>query len=221
MQNELIQQLAIAFEATGTELSKATMKYMVETLEQHPPGDIKQALDRCARHVKGRLSLAHILEQLDNSDGRPGPDEAWAMTPKGEHESAMMTVEMGEALDVIRLDMADKVAARKSFQEIYNRLVFEAREQHKPIKWFFSPGHDKAGRERVARDAVRKGILTEGEARQYCPEMVGNEEKTKQLPPAPSNPALPPPARDGKKVLHGQAVHDYVASLKKQMGVTW
>ena len=79
---ELLQALAVTAELTGTELSEPAARVMANDLAAYPVQQVLGALTRCRRELKGRLTVAAILERLD--DGRPGPNEAWAMIPQDE-----------------------------------------------------------------------------------------------------------------------------------------
>ena len=82
------------------------------------------------------LTVQDVVSRLD--DGRPGAEEAWSMIPKNESESTVWTAEMSQAFGVCLglLDSGDKVAARMSFKETYQRRVSQARENGKKVEWF-------------------------------------------------------------------------------------
>lgn len=128
--------------------------------------DVGQAFERYLKSAEGRFSPkpASIIEIIDamRPDGRPGADEAWAMIPMDEYASAVMTQEMSEALHVARplLDAGDKIAARMSFREAYNRIVDTNKRNGVKPKWTPSLGHDKEGRDAVLAEAVRLGRLS-------------------------------------------------------------
>ena len=83
------------------------------------------------------------------------------MVPKDEAASAYWTTEMREAFGAAAalIDGGDKVQARMAFLERYRSLVQVARDAGAPVRWEFSPGTDKDGRELVVLDAVQKGRL--------------------------------------------------------------
>ena len=80
LDNELAEALAVTAELTGTELSVAAAKVMATDLAAYPRQQVLGALARCRRELKTRLTMAAVIERLD--DGRPGAEEAWAMIPK-------------------------------------------------------------------------------------------------------------------------------------------
>ena len=95
----LLEALAVTAELTGTELSEAAARAMVADLQAYPAQQVLVALTRCRRELKGRLTIAAVLERLD--DGRPGPNEAWAMIPQDEAGSVVWTQEMAEAFEQV------------------------------------------------------------------------------------------------------------------------
>jgi len=83
-------------------------------------------------------------------------DEAWAMCPKSESDSAAMTNEIAQALAVANdlINEGDLVAARMAFKGAYNRLVDEAKASGRKPQWFASLGDDKNGRHMAQVKAV-------------------------------------------------------------------
>lgn len=174
----LIQAVAVTAELTGTPLTEAGAEAMATDLAGLPREGVLQALRKCRRELKSRLTLAAIIERID--DGRPGAEEAWALMPFNEAQSVVWSDEMSEAFGICGplLDMGDKVAARMAFKEAYARLVAVARDAGRPVRWTPSLGHDPRGREPVIRAAMEAGRLS-------------HEQGTALLPaPAPSKQML-------------------------------
>lgn len=145
------------------------------TFEQFDLADISMAFSQYAQRGEYAPKPADILKILDRikPDGRPTADEAWAMIPRDEMTSAVMTQEMADAWGVARplLDEGDQVAARMAFKDVYNRNVEESKRNGLPPKWFASLGHDPDGREDALTDAVlRKRITAEFAERLLSPE---------------------------------------------------
>lgn len=134
------------------------------SLQNYDLDNVSEAFSEYAMRGKFAPKPADILGILDRllPDGRPGADEAWAMIPKDEQSSVVMTEEMAEALGVARplLDDGDKVAARMAFKEAYARIVGANKTAGIKPKWFPSLGADKAGRDLVIAEAVRLGRLS-------------------------------------------------------------
>jgi hypothetical protein len=154
----LLEAIAVTAELTGTNLSEPAAKVMAIDLAAYPEGQVLAALARCRRELKARLTVADVLTRID--DGRPGPEEAWAMIPKDEAASIVWTREMAEAYGVALPIMDAPVQARMAFLEAYRERVRKARDERVPVQWEPSLGHDPEGREHVLRQAVEKGRLT-------------------------------------------------------------
>lgn len=166
---ELLQALAVTAEITGTELSEAAARVIAADLEAYPHTQVMVALERCRRETKGRLTLAAILERLD--DGRPGPNEAWAMIPQDERGSIVWTDEMAHAFGVVQplIAAGQIVQASMSFREVYADAVARARADRIPPRWTPSLGHDPGGRAAALETAVRMGRIAQDHAAALLP----------------------------------------------------
>lgn len=172
MANEkLIQAIAVTAELTGTEFSPSAAKIFAEDLSQFPEGQVLAALTKCRREVRGRLTLADVITRID--DGRPGPEEAWAMIPRSESESVVWNDEISAAFAVANplLAEGDHIAARMAFIEAYKKNLAKARDAHLPVRWIPSLGHEKAGRADAIQLAEAKGRLTHDQARTLLPQI--------------------------------------------------
>lgn len=112
---------------------------------------------------------AHIIEQIkaaSANDGRPGPEEAWALSLKArdEYDTVVWTHECVQAWAVAKpvMDVGDEVGARMAFRESYVRLVSEARERREPVAWEVSEGFDKDRRRLAVVEAVEAGRIAPG-----------------------------------------------------------
>jgi len=166
----LMQALAVTAELTGTaDMSEAAARLMADDLLAYPLSQVLAALTRCRRELKGRLTLAAILERLD--DGRPGPQEAWAMIPQDEAGSAVWTDEMALAFGAAQplMVLGQTIAARQAFLECYERECATARGNRKPVRWTPSLGHDPMQRARALETAVRLGRIAQSQAAALLP----------------------------------------------------
>lgn len=156
---ELIQAIAVTAELCGRSFSPEAAAVFVADLDGYPEAQVAAALKRCRREVRGLLTLQDVVSRID--DGRPGPDEAWAMVPKDERGSVVWTDEMREAYRVASplLAEGDAIAARMAFRETYGKLCTVARDRRLPPNWTPSLGHDVAGREIAVREAVEHGRI--------------------------------------------------------------
>lgn len=156
----VLEALAVTAELTGTQLSPAAARVMADDLAQYPEEQVLKALHRCRKELRGRMTPADVIARLD--DGRPGPEEAWAMIPHDEAASAFLTEEMREAFRVCYplLRDGDNVQARMAFLETYRAKVQAARDSGEPVSWSFTPGTDRYGRESAVREALEKGRIS-------------------------------------------------------------
>jgi len=113
---------------------------------------------------------ADIIAQIRGraeADGRPGSDEAWALslTAQDEAETVVWTHEMAMAWAIAQpvLQAGDKVGARMAFREAYDRLTQEARRLGEKAVWSASLGFDVARRTVAITEAVRLGKLSRSE----------------------------------------------------------
>lgn len=98
-----------------------------------------------------------------NADSRPGAEEAFslALATRDEQKTVVWTEECaqawGKALPVI--ESAGVISGRKTFIEIYERLVTAARKARVPVKWTPSPGLDQLGYAEAVQSAQTAGLL--------------------------------------------------------------
>jgi hypothetical protein len=159
---QLLQAIAVTSELTSTPLSEPAARVMAQDLARYPEPQVLGALVRCRRELRPHgLTIEAVLTRLD--DGRPGPEEAWAMIPRDEASSVVWTDEMAQAWGIAQplLDEGDQIAARMAFTERYRKLVQQARDAGKEPIWMPSLGFDLAERESVLLEAARVGRLTE------------------------------------------------------------
>ena len=156
------------------EINNAVISVWWSLLQGYELADISAAFSDYLRHGKFAPKPADIIEIISTMkpDGRPGADEAWAMIPRDEYTSVVMTEEMAEAMGIAQplLEEGDQVAARMAFKEAYSRIVETNKRTGIKPKWFPSLGSDKEGRESVLSEAVRLG-------------RIGSDHAAKLLPP--------------------------------------
>ena len=169
MKTELIKEIGLTFELCGgSKPSEGAAELVVLELESYPEDAIRRALARCRAEVKGHLAPSDIIQRID--DGRPSPDEAWALCPKDESSSVCWTTETAHAFGVARsLIGVDNVAARMAFISAYRTAVQDAKAQHIPPKWELSLGHSAQEREDCVLKALREGKVSEKRALALAP----------------------------------------------------
>ncbi|CAI8802397.1 Prophage PssSM-02 [Pseudomonas sp. IT-P74] len=162
-------------EAMGQEMSPGTAAIMAEDLCAYPVSDIRAALKACRFEVKGKLTMADILQRVQAADGRPGKDEAWAiaMTTNDEFETVVLTDEIQLALAAAKpvLDAGDKVGARMAFISAYERFVGQAREDAKQVNWHISVGFDANRRIQAVTRALQMQRISREHGQKYLADL--------------------------------------------------
>jgi len=161
-QERLVELLVATAEVIGDQLRPTAAVFMVQDLAGYPLAILDKALASCRRELKGRLSLAAILERID--DGHPAPNEAWAIAIRAADESATVVwteqTRDGWAAALPLIEAGDKVAARQAFIEVYTRLTKDARAAGQLAVHHASIGFDASGRDAVLQRAVSAGQLS-------------------------------------------------------------
>lgn len=138
---------------------------------------------------------AHIIEQIERAaknDGRPGAEEAWAISlaARDERDTVVWTHECAQAWGaaVQIMEIGDEVGARMAFKETYMRLVAEARARREPASWDVSEGFDKDRRRVAISQAIEVGRIPSGRyvaIEHDAPLMLGcSVEASKEIPAA-------------------------------------
>lgn len=168
---ELIEAVAVTAELCGRTFSEPAARVFVSDIARYPERDVLAALARCRREVRGLLTVQDVVSRID--DGRPGPEEAWAMLPLTEAQSVVWTEEMARAFGacVALIERKDYVAARMAFKEAYAKAIADARDAGRVVSWTPSLGTDKHGRTAVLQEAVADGRLSLEFAQQHFPEL--------------------------------------------------
>lgn len=156
----ILKALAVTAEICDRPMSEAAARVMCQDLKDFPEEQLLGALERCRKELQGKLTVHAIIIRL--ADSRPSADEAWAMLPKDEKVSAILTTEtlasMKPAMDLYA--EGDHIGARMAFKETYSRLVQEARAKGTPVNWVPSLGFDKAGRVSAILEALDQKRMT-------------------------------------------------------------
>lgn len=180
MSAEALARLAGAICATaetlGQTISSRAAELMAEDLADYPQEHIRAALQACRRELTGKLTLAAILQRVQAYDGRPEPNEAWALAlaASDESDSVVLNEEIQLALGAARavLEAGDKIGARMAFLSAYQRFVDAARREAKPVKWELSMGHDPQRRIAAVEEAGRLGRLPAPKVAEYVAQLT-------------------------------------------------
>ncbi len=108
------------------------------------------------------VAAAHDKSQ---ADGRPTAAEAWgiALEARDEATTVVWTVETRTAWHAAEPTLShanDKVAARLTFVDVYNRMVEQARSRGEPVQWEVSQGHDPDRRQLAVEQAAHLNRLS-------------------------------------------------------------
>lgn len=176
------------------------MKMWWKALGAYPDGTILSAVERHIMTSTFEPQLADIVRICDAQlDGQwLGPDEAWALVPKSEHDSAMLTDEIAQAVAVATplLAVGDKMAARMAFKDAYTRLVEQARIAARQPRYFPSFGTDVQGRVKMLATAVLRGQVSIDRAIEWQPER-GRD--ILRMANVQEHPMLEAPSKSGQK----------------------
>lgn len=157
--SKLLESLAVLAELTGTEWSKPAIRVIEQELLAYPEADVLVALRRCQTELRGRVTLADILQRIPG--GHPGAEEAWSIVaPKVQSDvpTIFVTDPMREAYGAALMLENDMVAARMAFKETYTQAVRRAESDRRRPTWSMIPGTDANGKTLAIEEAVKKGI---------------------------------------------------------------
>lgn len=161
---KILENLAATAEVTGQQITPTALAMMAQDLSEYPGEIVLQALSMLRKASKFRMTLAAIIEQIDKlqPDGRPDSDEAWAMIPRDEWSSRVLTEEMLEASGISQalLNEGDQVGARMAFKSAYERIVEKNKLLKLKPKWVVSLGFANIGRASAVAEAVRLKRIT-------------------------------------------------------------
>lgn len=144
--------------------------------------DIVAVRNACQKHIETEPKFPPTAGQLlailrpAETNGRPGPEEAWAIAVKAcdESETVVMNDEIAYAWGVAKpiFDLGDEVGARMAFKEVYERQVSAAKE---PVKWWPSIGTDQHKRDAALSEAKRAGLLPAPQVSALLPNNTGDK----------------------------------------------
>lgn len=171
MSKRVLEAIVVVAELTGTTFSKEAIATMGKMLSRLPEQIVLKALEKCMRECKQRLTLADILDRVDQQMGWIGADEAWSIANQAmdEYATVVMNQFISEAWLTARDAMPDKVAARMAFKSVYDRLIDCAKMTGEKPSWFPSLGQDPARRESALRIAADQGRLPNSQVQKLLP----------------------------------------------------
>lgn len=167
---DVLKAIAVTAELTNTEMSESALEVFEADLAGYADEHILVALTRCRREIRGRLTVADVIDRMASVGGHPSANEAWALVlaAADESDTVVWTEQVAEAAGIAQpvLDAGDEVGARMAFRDAYERIVAAHGE---PPRWFPSLGHDPEKRAAAIERAVRSGLLTQQHAAGLLP----------------------------------------------------
>jgi hypothetical protein len=192
----------------GQTVTAGQKAMLFAALSHYPLIEVRAGLMAHIRDPKRGQFLpmpADVIAQIQGmvaGDGRPGPEEAWALAFKARDErtTVVWTTETAEAFAIASpvLQAGDEVGARMAFKESYLRLIGEARELRRPVRWAATLGDDNEQRDRVLLPHILAGRIGADELAR--PELVELARRGEPIGPAlglDAVLALPAPAGAG------------------------
>lgn len=161
---DVVKAISVTAELTGANFSGAAVAMMAKDLSaRHGEDAILHALERCRIELSRPLTSGAVFERLDQDDGRPSGDEAWAigLQSTDDADTVVWNQEIQQAMVAARpiLAVGDEVGARMAFRDSYNRIVRGNRECGARPSWSASLGWDKERRAVALEQAQRIGLL--------------------------------------------------------------
>lgn len=165
----LMQEVAATAEVIGDTLTPVAASMMALELSAYDFKIVQKALASCRRELKGRLSLASVLERIE--DGHLSPNVAWALAINAadERNTVVWTDEVRESWAVCLPLMlnGDKIAARQAFLEDYGKRLKDAKSERSMANYTPSLGQDVTQRDKALKDAIERGMMTSERASLY------------------------------------------------------
>jgi hypothetical protein len=203
MKTEIAKAIALlSAEYDLPDFSPDRIAMWMNALSSFPRGSVTKSAENYMRTNKFKPQLADIVQgcmtQVPNA--WLSADEAWALMPKSERDSCMLTNETAQAMAAAAPLLADgdKIAARMAFRGAYERLVEQAKVEGRQPVFFPSFGDDKDQRAAMLGNAVRKGQYQLDAALERLPEFA---HEIVQLAGVRSHPMLAGPSVEGKSKL--------------------
>lgn len=175
----IIDELTVLAEAFGETVTEQRQEIYCGGLVDIPQDQLQVAFRRARYELKWFPKLAELRElagalRSGGTDGRPGPEEAWARMPKGERmeeDSVVWCEEERAAYAACRslLVDGDLIGARMAFKERYEKELAEARSQRRPVQWIMSVGYDVEHRLTTLATAVQEKRMSLESALNFVP----------------------------------------------------
>lgn len=169
--DEFSELLKAAFDILGKTpaakvISPTAQALWFQALSEYPLPAVRAGL--AAQIKRGTYTpvpadVVGFIESTLQRDNRPGGEEAWALalSTLDDVNTVVWTQEAAEAFGKARpvLESSGPISARKTFLEIYERLVTASRQSRTAVSWFVSPGSDVDTYRRAIENGRAAGFL--------------------------------------------------------------
>ncbi|WP_294616065.1 hypothetical protein [uncultured Gilliamella sp.] len=160
-------------ELYGQQASTTKVNIYWSTLGQYPIMSLRLAANAWVRKSQFMPKPADLIKMMGGTRSHLSADEAWAIAILASDESntVVWTNEMAKAWAIAEIvyHNGDRIGARRTFIESYERMVNESLMYGKSIETFVSLGSDKQKRFDAINRAVFTGLLTQEKANYNLP----------------------------------------------------
>ena len=185
-----------------------TLRFWWEALQQYDIEQVQHAILEAARDSAFKPTPANVIAKIPLRPGDYLPSElAWNAVPKDEGDAAYVCMEMLGAWTSCRddYDAGDRIGARRTFLEAYDKLIVAAKASGKRASWFLSASTtDKTATAAAIDEAESMGLIGHDVA----------AEKRQQHQPAIEGP------REGSGLMH-VLEHLETTQAGKSLGREW
>ena len=138
-------------------LSNAVLQIYWRHLRHLTLVEVEEGVDKhIASEYGHRMPLAKDIIGTP-VDHWPAPNEAWAMVPKDESDSAATLKEIMGAWSAVEALYRpnNETPARMAFLDFYKRAVSTAKQNNEQPEWFVTLGHRSEGRHEAKVESIR------------------------------------------------------------------
>lgn len=173
--DEFLTVIGGLLELYGQQASTTKVNIYWSTVGQYPIDSLRRAANAWVRKSEFMPKPADLIKLMGGAGNHLSPDEAWsiAILASDETNTVVWTNEIAKAWSQAEIVYCngDKIGARRTFIEAYERLVNESMMYCRPIEFFVSLGNDKSRRVDAINHAVFTGLLTKERANYYLPKL--------------------------------------------------
>lgn len=196
--DEFSELLTAAFDILGKTpaakvISPTALALWFQALVEYPLPAVRAGLSaqiKRGTYTPVPADVVGFIESTLQRDNRPGGEEAWALalSTLDDVNTVVWTQEAADAFGKARpvLESSGPISARKTFLEIYERLVAGNRQNRVAVSWFVSPGSDVATYQRAIENGRAAGLLPAPDPKlllEDAKKKKAEEEKPRKLSP--------------------------------------